>query len=236
MRDFINSCLVTKNIGQIVKQSMYNAGYPHIMDNWVTSWEKSLPEIALALKDSGIDDDIDVALKRDDYNKLENYLLNNKYVSDEYRFYLPTVDKDRKENIIQFLNKNVFYYDNSKYHIKGNLWIDIFPIDGLPNNKIYRKIYLFNLKKILYRLVLIKFEDKYGICLSCYSTFKKILFRFISFIMKPIPFEKIRLLFLKYASKIDCNESKELTNYVCGIFEKEAFPAELFDEFIDLLK
>lgn len=63
MRDFINSCLVSKDIGQKVKQSMYNAGYPHVMDNWVTSWQNSLPEIALALKDSGIDDDIDVAVE-----------------------------------------------------------------------------------------------------------------------------------------------------------------------------
>ena len=63
MRNFINSCLVTKDIGQVVKQSMYNAGYPNVMDNWVTSWEKSLPEIALALKGADIDDDIDVAVE-----------------------------------------------------------------------------------------------------------------------------------------------------------------------------
>ncbi len=63
MRDFINSCLVTKDIGSKVRQSMYNAGYHDVRDNWVTSWQNSLPEIASALKDSGIDDDIDVAVE-----------------------------------------------------------------------------------------------------------------------------------------------------------------------------
>ena len=38
MRDFINSCLVSKDIGQKVTQSMYNAGYSHVMDNWVKTW------------------------------------------------------------------------------------------------------------------------------------------------------------------------------------------------------
>lgn len=63
IKDFINACLVTKDIGEVVKKSMYNAGYSHVMDNWVTSWQNSLPEIAKALKDSGIADDIDVAVE-----------------------------------------------------------------------------------------------------------------------------------------------------------------------------
>ena len=41
MRDFINSCLVSKDIGQKVKQSMYNAGYSHVMDNWVRLGDKN---------------------------------------------------------------------------------------------------------------------------------------------------------------------------------------------------
>lgn len=63
IHNFIHSCLVTKDIGEKVKQSMYNAGYSHVMDNWIASWQKSLPEIATALKDSGIDENIDVAVE-----------------------------------------------------------------------------------------------------------------------------------------------------------------------------
>lgn len=62
MRNFIDSCLVTADIGPKIKQSMYNAGYS-VMDNWVTSWQNSLPQIALALNNSGIDDDVDVAVE-----------------------------------------------------------------------------------------------------------------------------------------------------------------------------
>ena len=60
---FIQSCLVTNSIADEVKQGMYNAGYPHVMDNWITSWKNSLPAIAKALKDSSIDKDIDVAVE-----------------------------------------------------------------------------------------------------------------------------------------------------------------------------
>lgn len=60
---FIQSCLVTNSIADEVKQGMCNAGYPHVMDNWITSWKNSLPAIAKALKDSSIDKDIDVAVE-----------------------------------------------------------------------------------------------------------------------------------------------------------------------------
>lgn len=63
LESFINSCLISKTIKDEVKQGMYNAGYVHVMPNWETSWANSLPEIAKALKDSSIDNDVDVAVE-----------------------------------------------------------------------------------------------------------------------------------------------------------------------------
>ena len=60
---FIQTCLYDKNIGQVIKNKMLNAGYPYVMPNWVASWENSLPEIAKALEGSGLDGDIDVAVE-----------------------------------------------------------------------------------------------------------------------------------------------------------------------------
>ncbi|NLB48960.1 MAG: DUF2075 domain-containing protein [Erysipelotrichia bacterium] len=68
---------------------MYNAGYTHVKSNWVTSWENSLPEIALALKDSGLDDDIDVAVE---------YRL--KHSMERLDFLIYGVDESNNKNMV----------------------------------------------------------------------------------------------------------------------------------------
>lgn len=82
IHNFIHSCLATKDIGEKVKQSMYNAGYSHVMDNWIASWQKSLPEIAIALKDSGIDESIDVAVEYRLKHSMErlDFLMMNRII------------------------------------------------------------------------------------------------------------------------------------------------------------
>lgn len=86
---FIQSCLVTNSIADEVKQGMYNAGYPHVMDNWITSWKNSLPAIAKALKDSSIDKDIDVAVE---------YRLKNSLERLDFLIY--GVDENNKKNMV----------------------------------------------------------------------------------------------------------------------------------------
>ena len=89
LNQFINSCLVSKTIANEVKQGMYNAGYPHVMPNWETSWENSLPEIAKALQGSKIDSDVDVAVE---------YRL--KHSLERLDFLIYGVDKNNKKNMV----------------------------------------------------------------------------------------------------------------------------------------
>lgn len=86
---FINSCLVTKTIADEVKQGMYNAGYTHVMNNWITSWGDSLPEIAKALQSSAIDRDVDVAVE---------YRL--KHSLERLDFLIYGMDKANKKNMV----------------------------------------------------------------------------------------------------------------------------------------
>lgn len=60
---FISHCLNTKDIASKVEEGMRNAGYTSVLDNWVTSWKKSLPKIAEVLRDSSINSDVDVAVE-----------------------------------------------------------------------------------------------------------------------------------------------------------------------------
>ncbi len=86
---FIEQCLITKRIGDVVKTSMYNAGYSHVMPNWITSWENSLPKIAEALKDSGLDYDVDVAVE---------YSLKNS--NDRLDFLIYGLDEHNNKNVV----------------------------------------------------------------------------------------------------------------------------------------
>lgn len=89
IHNFINQCLVSKDIATIIKMAMYNAGYPHVMNNWITSWDRSLPEIAKVLKDCEIDDDIDVAVE---------YEL--KHSKERLDFLIYGLDKNNRKNMV----------------------------------------------------------------------------------------------------------------------------------------
>lgn len=94
------------------------------------------------------DDDMDIAMPRNDFEKFKK--IYNKYLpknmslitfenNEKYRYYLPRIVD---------LNTEIIEKRYSKLNEKSHLFIDIFPIDGTPNNSIIRKIYylriLFN--------------------------------------------------------------------------------------------
>lgn len=98
------------------------------------------------------DDDIDVALPRKDFNKFieiaNSFLPNNMelicFQNDTYnRYYLPRI-VNKEINVVEKRNEN-----KSK---KINLFIDIFPIDGTPNNSIQRRLYY--LRIMYYRMLI----------------------------------------------------------------------------------
>lgn len=94
------------------------------------------------------DDDMDIAMPRKDFEKFikiaNNELPKNlKLITFEndpkYRYYLPRIVD---------LNTEIVEKRYSKLNEKSHLFIDIFPIDGTPNNGLKRKIHylrvLFN--------------------------------------------------------------------------------------------
>ena len=90
------------------------------------------------------DDDIDIGIVRDDYERflstvaksLPDYLELRSYrdESDHHYYFSRIVDKRyymRREGSIIARNEN--------------LWVDIFPLDGMPNNAIKRRIHMLRL-------------------------------------------------------------------------------------------
>ena len=91
------------------------------------------------------DDDIDIAMKRPDFEKflsianselphhMKLLTFNN---TEDYRYYLPHLAN---------LNIEIVEKRNEKKGKTINLFIDIFPIDGTPNNALLRKIHYFRI-------------------------------------------------------------------------------------------
>lgn len=128
------------------------------------------------------DDDIDVAIPREDYDKFiqlatsqmkEKYKLEHYTINPNYRFYLLNVVDKTAKIVIQRVTP-----------LESNVGIDILPIDGIPNNRFVRMIYKF--KILYYRALAGLFNVKY-IRDKKRSLIEKILIR----IGKIINFEKI---------------------------------------------
>lgn len=103
------------------------------------------------------DDDIDLCMSRKDYEKLID-IFPDKY---KEKYVLRSIKK--KNFLYPFIKivniKTKIDYEYTKNEFENNLWIDIFPVDGLPNDEknlkkvydkvnFYRKLLLLNFAKV----------------------------------------------------------------------------------------
>lgn len=107
------------------------------------------------------DDDIDVCMPRPDYEKFKE-IFNRNIASDNY--YL--TDDNGKNAEYPFLKlqfKKIEIVENGFNEVQ-NLWVDIFPVDGLPSNK--KKVKSIYKKSSLYRKIIVfdkwKSLNEYG--------------------------------------------------------------------------
>lgn len=87
------------------------------------------------------DDDIDIGMPRVDYEKFLEICKN--ILPNGYRISNHSTDPDWYFNMSQLIDEEseIEIY-TSDIPRKFNVWIDIFPLDGLPNNKIKRWIHI----------------------------------------------------------------------------------------------
>lgn len=174
------------------------------------------------------DDDMDIALPREDFNKLlkvanENLPQNMELVSFQNktycRYYLPKI-----------INKQIEICEKRTEDKNGktNIFIDIFPIDGTPNNKILRKIYYLNV--LYYRMLIAWFYiDEIDKCKNR-KLHEKILIK----MGKIIPTKKIiniNKVFLKLDKLLQKNsfEKSEYVGTIMGAYKtREIVPKSYF--------
>ncbi len=131
------------------------------------------------------DDDVDLAMPRDDYEAFlkiapgllpKNLKIVNYRTDPQYQYYITRVrDTDTKVEEVRINN-------SSRY---TNASIDIFPLDGTPNNFLIRKLYFF---RVMTHRALMSLCYKDSIDRSRKRSKKEQIFLFI---MEKLPIEKI---------------------------------------------
>ena len=90
------------------------------------------------------DDDVDVAMPRPDYQKFL------KIVRKQIPSYMELLNYKKDEDYLRYFSRLVdrrvtIYNDSNSETLLENAWIDIFPFDGSPNNRLIRTAWFWGL-------------------------------------------------------------------------------------------
>jgi len=135
------------------------------------------------------DDDMDIAMPREDYEKFLNEFPQKEYFILNYKTH-----PDYKYYISKLCSRD--YIIKEKTGNEVNLFIDIFPIDGMPDNKFKRKIHCL---RILYHRMKLSFY--YNDTIDKEKK-RKLYEKVLIFFATKIPFKKL-INPSKEKSKID---------------------------------
>ena len=172
------------------------------------------------------DDDIDILLLHDDYAKFKE--ICKKELGD--RFFYQSHDTDHEYYYLYDkirMNGTVFRETFlSTYNINHGVFLDIFPVDRMPNNKFVRVLQY--LRYHFYRTIL---ESKY-ICVNARHGMKKRVAQVIRFIFKPMSLDKLYDKCIKISQKYNVEKNADARIYSANFGEyKKYFKV---DEIIDV--
>lgn len=174
------------------------------------------------------DDDIDVGMPRKDYDKflrimekhpIKGYGICNRFTNPDWHFAMTQFVDLESEIVIHLAEKPR----------KANIWLDVFPLDGLPSNKMHR---WFRVKNVLLHryLVQIAFIDTQVDA----NRKRPALEKAILSICKLIPFgkiintNKVMTHMEKILASSDFYQSKYAGNMLGRYREREVVPQKYF--------
>lgn len=164
------------------------------------------------------DDDIDVGMPREDYEK---FLTLTKEISDNCVVEYPNeTNKDYKYLYAKIFDKTTTLVENTRYPLKRGLFIDIFPIDGVGNDKEKAKKHYKKISKLIALESMIVCAYRKG--RKWYKNLAILLGRIISPLF--ISERKINKSFDKLAKKYSYQDSKYVGNLAGNWGIKEMMP------------
>lgn len=133
------------------------------------------------------DDDMDVCMPRPDYNRFRKIVKSK--LPEDY-FCIDFRDRDTDDftvgTMIKIASKKVKVRrlrGDGRTQTVDNAWVDVFPLDGMPNGDLHRKLYGYRLKLTKRLLSLAKWKQE-GVAPQS-STAKKIMRKFITVLHIP---------------------------------------------------
>ncbi|WP_024615553.1 LicD family protein [Clostridium sp. Ade.TY] len=156
------------------------------------------------------DDDIDIGMTREDYNKFieiakiklpKKFFLQNFHTEYDTPFYYSKV---RAKNT-EFVEK---YYD--ALNINKGIFIDIFPIDNIPDNKILEKIQYAKSKFISNIFIAATISDINSNDNNVKSKVKRLIRRSMNKVLKNIDKNKIFYMLEKEFTKYNNKSTKRI--------------------------
>ena len=172
------------------------------------------------------DDDIDIAMPRPDYDKfIKLFTKNNKYNN---IIILCPENNNSFRPYCKVVNKNIRFEEGSFCdQDKRYIWIDIFPIDGMPSNdkKIKRNHRIMRVYGKLIYLHHYKINIFYG---------KQFFKNLIKLILKPISLFVTNNTMIKKATEHKYEDSKYVGNVIWGRGLKEKHLKSVFEEYTEL--
>lgn len=178
------------------------------------------------------DDDIDICMVRKDYKRFKiickKEFGNNK---EESEYFYQSNDTD-PEYFYLFdkirLNKTVFKESFvSKYNINHGIYVDIFPVDRVPQNKIVRLIHYlrvhFYRTGVMAKYPMLKYRDKK----------KKIIFGVLRIVYYFIPLHYMYERAQKIAEKYNTTDSKLLGSLFSSYHMRDIFAEDIYTDLIE---
>ncbi len=173
------------------------------------------------------DDDIDVGLLRKDYERFLDKAL--KYLPDNMEIKHWKITDHYKDYTMQLVNKNVeFETKRLGGTVRQNVWIDIFPLDGVPKPGIRREVHYVILK--MYRVLLGLHNAKTERIVEARCRLKRLVYE----IAKIIPVGRfidpvqIKKKLDKELQKYNNAGSGFIGNLMGAYHEKEVFESSIF--------
>ncbi|MCH4015484.1 MAG: LicD family protein [Pediococcus pentosaceus] len=175
------------------------------------------------------DDDVDFGMPRPDYEILVQYLMeynDEKFPFKNYR------NSDIKTYFSRIECKKAKIIDNSaeKSDIRY-AWLDIFPLDGTPNNRFIFKLHKINLLRLRLLLQYSQFSDIVNVNLTERPLIERILIQ-VGKIIKPEKYlntSKIMKKMDRALKKYEYNSSRNVVNFMGAYKFKEMFSKDTYD-------
>lgn len=187
------------------------------------------------------DDDIDVMMPRPDYEKFKNLFEQGLSKFHNLEIEDPNYTKNHFDPYIKLVNKNFLVIQKSKlihqkiYHKDDFLFIDIFPLDGVPKKLINQKLFflIIKLHKIIISTSVMNIVNENSFR-SYKDTVKSLLKIPIALVLKFVP-TKLFLMSLDRFIRIYDFKRSAFVAACTGVFGiKEIVPKEVFNQSIKM--